>query len=188
MMGTGGELHVLDVLTGRDVFRDATEKVYGLAFCPEGKRLAAGSKDGALYVWDIETGERLLTLNGHACTPQGTFSPDGRFIASACVADRIIRLWDTTSGKLLQQLKGHTDPIWMVTFSPDGERLVSTSRDRTVRVWDVATGQELLVLRGHSKLVQSAKFSPDGRRLVTESWDGTVRVWEAEPIPARGEH
>jgi WD40 repeat protein len=76
-------------------------------------------------------------------------------------------------------LEGHTELIWSVCFSPNGERLVSSSGDRTIRVWDPETGDTLLgPLTGHSDVVGDVKFSGDGTRMVSCSDDKTIRVWD----------
>jgi len=80
---------------------------------------------------------------------------------------------------LLAVLSGHADLVCSAAYSPDGKRIVTTSRDRTVRVWDARTGIELAVLSGHDDLVNSAVFSPDGNRIVSASEDKTARIWDA---------
>ena len=75
-------------------------------------------------------------------------------------------------------LEGHTNSVSSVSFSPDGQTLVSGSWDKTVRVWDVNTGRHLRTLTGHTNRVTYVSFSPDGQTLVSGSWDGTVRVWD----------
>jgi hypothetical protein len=72
-----------------------------------------------------------------------------------------------------------------VTFSPDGNRIVTASEDTTVKVWDAQGGQELLTLKGHTSVVFSVAFSPDGKRLVTGSYDKTARVWDADRSQTR---
>jgi WD40 repeat protein len=76
------------------------------------------------------------------------------------------------------------------SFSPDGPRVITTSRDRTARLWDATTGGEIMVLRGHDGRVSSASFSPDGVQIVTASPDGTARLCDAttgkEIIALRG--
>ncbi len=76
-------------------------------------------------------------------------------------------------------LKGHTGGVRSVAFSPDGQRVVSSSDDQALKVWDVTSGQETLALRGHTEWVTSVAFSPDGLRIVSGSADRTVRVWDA---------
>ena len=55
-------------------------------------------------------------------------------------------------------LRGHLGCVTHVVFSPDGQRLATSSEDGTVRVWDAASGQQTLVLRGHSDIVRSVTF------------------------------
>ena len=134
----------------------------------------------------------VRTLKGHTGQVRVAFSPDGRLLASASTAERLlasgspdgtIRLWDVASGQLVRTLEGHTG--WWVTsvaFSPDGRLLASGSWNSTIiRLWDVASGQLVRTLEGHTDEVTSVAFSPDGRLLASGSGDGTVRLWGVAP-------
>ena len=90
-----------------------------------------------------------------------------------------MRVWDAANGAELHCLRGHEDSVSSVSFSPDGQWIVSGSRDQTVRVWDAASGAELFCLHGHEDSVWSVSYSPNGERIVSRSGDGTVRVWDA---------
>jgi WD40 repeat protein len=65
-----------------------------------------------------------------------------------------------------------------VSYSPDGQRILTGSQDQTAKLWDAASGIELLTLKGHSGWIISAAFSPNGKRIAT-SGAGTANVWEA---------
>jgi WD40 repeat protein len=67
--------------------------VWGLAFSPDGRTLAAGCGDARVRLWDPVTGQLLLVLDGHTQRVNTVaFSPDGRSLASAS-HDGAIRLW-----------------------------------------------------------------------------------------------
>ncbi|HEX7318697.1 MAG TPA: TIR domain-containing protein [Pyrinomonadaceae bacterium] len=88
-------------------------------------------------------------------------------------------------------LEGHLNWVTCVAWSPDGERLASTSWDETIRVWDYARREHLQTLRGHNNQINSVSWSPDNQYLASASSDATVRVWEAEsgmPLRILQEH
>jgi WD40 repeat protein/serine/threonine protein kinase len=150
----------------------------GVAFSPDGTRLASASHDRTVRLWDVAGGRALLVLRGHADEISSVaFSPDGTRLASAST-DKTIRVWDVANGRALHAINGHTDKVEAVAFSPDGRWLVSTSWDRTVRLWDAATGRERHRLDGHAAEVRGVAFSPDGRWVASGGSDHTVRLWD----------
>ena len=158
--------------------------VLAVAFSPDRRTLASGSRDRTIRLWDTETGQHKLTLEGHTsgvtCL---AFSPDGSTLASGSW-DHTIRLWDANTGEPLQTLEEHTDGVRSVVFSPDGRTLASGGYDNQLRLWDTETGQHKPALQGHTDYIRSVVFSPDGNTLASGSYDRTLRVWDANT----GEH
>jgi WD40 repeat protein len=72
---------------------------------------------------------------------------------------------------------GHTSYVVSVEWSPDGDRILTTSGDGTARIWDAATGQERATLRGNNSDVGSAAWSHNGRYIVTADSDGAARQY-----------
>ncbi|MEH1885209.1 MULTISPECIES: nSTAND1 domain-containing NTPase [unclassified Nostoc] len=81
----------------------------------------------------------------------------------------------------VNRLEGHTDIVWGVTFSPDGQTLASGSRDRTVKIWH-PDGTLLQTLKVHTDAVTCVSFSPDGQTLASASLDKTVQIWHKNPV------
>ena len=81
--------------------------------------------------------------------------------------------------------KGHKSLASSAQFSPNGQRLVSTSWDATVRIWDANSGELLKILSDHGGFVYGAAYSPDGQFIASASTDRTLRIWDGnsgEPL------
>lgn len=155
-------------------------QVLSVALSPDGRRLASGSSDETLRLWDVETGQEVFCLRGHTGSLSAImFSPDGQLIASGSF-DETILLWDVHAGSLVHRMRGHKGVILGLAFAPDGRQIVSGSGDGTVRLWSVETGEQVLCLRGHENWVRCVAFSSDGKTVASGSSDATVRLWDIQ--------
>jgi WD40 repeat protein len=82
--------------------------------------------------------------------------------------------------QLQQTLTGHSDSVWSVAYSPNGQTLASGSWDNTIKLWNVKTGNLLQTLTGHSKDINSVAYSPDGQTLASASNDNTIKLWNVK--------
>jgi WD40 repeat protein/serine/threonine protein kinase len=165
-----------DLLT----LKGRTGGVLDVAYSPDGKRVAAASRNNTVQVWDAQTGNEIYSLKDAGY--RVAFNPDGKRLYTASM-DNNLKVWDAKTGDmLLPQLlpvKGHTGAIAGVAFSPDGKQLATASYDKTVKVWDAETGKEIHSLKGHTGEVATVVFRRDGKRLASASYR-EVKVWDAE--------
>jgi WD40 repeat protein/serine/threonine protein kinase len=199
-----GNVTVWDAKTGQ-VFHtlDPHGPVWGVAFSPDGRRLATLSQEGTVTVQDATRWhekprqEPLLTFRAHKSWIQGglAFSPNGQRLVMPG-DENTVNIWDVPPNGKQEvpapplTLHGHTAQVWGVAFSPDGRWVASGGEDNTVKLWDAKTGGEpVRTFRGHASVVSRVAFSPDGRHLASASYDKTVKVWDltrlhAQPGPA----
>jgi WD40 repeat protein/serine/threonine protein kinase len=180
--GRGFEWHYWQRQTRMDerTFRGHAARVWSAAFSPDGRRVVTASDDGTAKVWEVASGQTVMTLPGHEdWVRSAAFSPDGRRIVSGS-KDCIVRVWDAVTGVEIRRLLGHRAAIRTVSFAHDGRRIVTACQDGTAQSWDADTGLPLVTFRGHSNWVFSAAFASDGRHIVTAGDDGTARIWDAD--------
>eukprot|EP00938_MAST-03A_sp_MAST-3A-sp1_P000635 g635.t1 len=144
------------------------------------ERLVSCSDDHTLYLWSpTKTAKPVARLTGHQQqVTHVSFSPDGRFIASASF-DKKVKLWDGYTGKFLKTFSGHVGAVYQVTWSPDSTMLASASKDSTVKVWSVRTMKRLTNCPGHADEVYALDWAPNGTRVASGSKDRLVKMWRS---------
>ena len=179
----------MDGSTGRETLTIYAHPslVSGVAFSPDGHRLASASYDNTIRIWDATPlggdplASQCVTLTEHKQQVYGVaFSPDGRWLASASW-DGTVKVWELLGKSepgssrmgaitLRYTLRGHSDNVISVAFSSDNRTLASGSWDNTVKLWDMQTPEadSLAQLRSiHcTDRIYSIGFSPDGRMLA----------------------
>ena len=209
---SNGIVRVLDVHSGeciaqmdRGAHEVQSNDIFQLEFSPDGERLAATagnpqvSCDGKVlnpdreghqtYVWHPETGEVIVKFSGR----NFAFSPDSHLLVGAAAdetlndadrVDRCVSVWNVTTGERISHFSGHSDWVDVVTFSPCGEFLLSSSRDNSLRVWDISNGVQKEVYDGLGRAWKQPFYSPEGT-LLTAVFGGsgatqTIEIWDVE--------
>jgi WD40 repeat protein len=162
------------------IYRGHSGIIIPVRWSPDGMRIASGSDDKTVQVWNASDGGNVLTYRGHSGAMHGiAWSPlDGMHIASGS-EDKTVRVWNVNDGSDVFIYQRHSDIVEAVAWSPDGARIASSSADKTVRVWDANGRGDILIYTGHSNVVELVAWSPDGKRIASTSNDKTVRVWNA---------
>jgi serine/threonine protein kinase/WD40 repeat protein len=144
----------------------------GLAWSPDGRRLAAGSERGPITLWEWDQPKSPLILKGHQGPVERLqFSRDGAELAST--GPDATCFWNVEQGKLLLRLAGSA-LLRYGPDSPEGQRQVAVIQGADVVILEKAGGNEMVTMPVPASM---ADFSPDGRSIATAGPNG-VQFWD----------
>ncbi|MBL9006702.1 MAG: WD40 repeat domain-containing protein [Myxococcales bacterium] len=182
------------------VLEGHTGTVYSAAFTlAGGKAIMTISADGTARLWDSQSGRSLFPPIGHPRYSQVlALSSDGSRMVIRSESGAL-ELWDRILGSIRGPLtakdtslasEGENAGEVVVSFSPNGRRLITGGTDGMVRIWDGRSGQPLIALKGHRSRVLSIAWLPDNSGFATGGSDGVTRLWGSgigrSPHPLEG--
>ncbi|GAB2284903.1 WD repeat-containing protein vip3 [Dionaea muscipula] len=166
--------------------KSASKKfVLSVAWSPDGRRVACGSMDGTISVFDVARAKFLHHLEGHLMPVRSlAYSPaDPRLLFSAS-DDAHVHMYDAEGKSLVGSMSGHASWILSLAPSPDGAAVATGSSDRTVKLWDLSTRAAVQTMSNHTDQVWGVAFRPPGGsgvragRLASVSDDKSVSLYD----------
>jgi WD40 repeat protein len=210
----GKDVSLWDATTGQLKFTltGHEDNITAVSFSPGGERLATGSSDGTIRLWNVTTGQfiksltvwRVKNLPKYRIISRAlswpviinlSFSPDGHQVlttANTGATDSPAKLWDAETGKLLASLGGHTRQVGTMTesaavdqamFSPDGNFILTLGSDEA-KLWDARSGGLKATLEN---LGGGISFSPDGRFLGLIKYKSRTGILSMKSLSVRAE-
>ncbi|MBX2999502.1 MAG: pentapeptide repeat-containing protein [Caldilineaceae bacterium] len=164
-------LHSWRVVTGGRIPR--------LSLHPNGRWLAGALTEGAVSVWDCESGAQVHYLPTPEQIYDVAISPDGGLVVGAS-HDGLIYVWAMESGQRVNLLVGHHHRVACVAFCADGRTLISCGADHSLRAWELPSGRVLYQLSGYRRSIATLAVHPAGNLLAMAGNDLTVRLWDTE--------
>ena len=175
------EISLLNVNTNQiqRTFSGHTRGVDHIVFSSDGSLLVSASWDGTIRLWNAQTGDHRLTLEGHFYINSSALSPNGKTLATTG-SDGIF-LWSALTGKFQQAFDvGHNSNT--VAYLPHGGTLALEDWDGgpQIHLVNAKTGGIRRTLRFDGDSVRQIVFSPDENTMAGGSWDGTIRLWNTK--------
>jgi WD40 repeat protein len=144
-------------------------------------RLAVSASTRTIKLWNMATGEELITLGAKEDYYNVlALTPDGRFaITPGSYQSQELKVWDLNTGNVLHRMSGHKGYfLRSLAMTPGGERVVSASDDHSVRLWNLNTGRE--IGKALELSANAVAVCPDGRRGLAGCYEGILVMWDLD--------
>jgi WD40 repeat protein len=159
------------------------DRVWDVAFSPDGRTLVSSADDGSLRVWDVEARRPITELANPASTASVytvVFSPDGRVLTSGD-GDGSLTFRNAATWEILgEPVKAHDFNIHALEFSGDGTRLITGGGDGRAIVWDVASRTPITTSLRHESWIWDVAISDEGDTAASVSRDRAIHLWSLD--------
>jgi WD40 repeat protein len=161
--------------------------VFGVAFSPGGRTLAAASHDRKVWLWTVKN----VTKKGADAVPAGTlagatnwdnavaFSPDGKSVAAGTSGASVL-VWNLATQALTATVPA-PQPVTSVSWDGTG-RVAASDADGTLSLIKLPAP---VLATGNSST--NVAYSPDGNSLAVGG-DGSVQLWDVASRTLRATH
>uniref|UniRef100_A0A8C5GPD4 U3 small nucleolar RNA-associated protein 13 C-terminal domain-containing protein n=1 Tax=Gouania willdenowi TaxID=441366 RepID=A0A8C5GPD4_GOUWI len=169
-----------------------TVPVASMTFDPTSTLLATGGCDGTIKLWDVVKQYCTHNLKGSSGVVHLVqFHPDiSRLQLFSSSLDCNVRVWDLQTSKCVHVLQNHYSAVTSLSFSQNGDTMVSSGRDKICTVWDVHSFKATRTVPVYEAvasvavLPEDSDFSQIGVKnkelhFITAGSRGVLRVWEA---------
>ncbi|HET8911947.1 MAG TPA: serine/threonine-protein kinase, partial [Ktedonobacteraceae bacterium] len=166
------------------IYRGHGGLVEALAWSPNGQRIASGSWDNTILIWDNLLGNTILTFKAHHIVFSLDWSPEDNTLVSGGY-DGTVQIWNTSpnhklfSSRRQSVYRGHQGAVYAVACSPAGGVIASAGLDKTVQIWSPTQLSKILSYHEHKGAIFALAWSPDGKKIASGGEDHTVHVWNA---------
>ena len=173
-----------------------SSQVMSVVFNRTGDRIASGSADGTIKIWDVSSGALLHVLKGEGIVRSVEFSSDGKQIVSGVgnwankykgdgtpavvtYSNCEARIWDIESESIVHQI-GHAGVVTSAKFNHDKTTpvVISGSTDGIVKISSAETGKLFQTLDHEESSVTSIVYSPKNERIFAGLDDGSIHIWK----------
>ncbi|KAE8367606.1 WD40-repeat-containing domain protein [Aspergillus caelatus] len=163
----------------KDFFMQNDAKVNCTAFHAPTNLLVVGFSNGLFGLYDLPEFNMIHLLSvSQSNIDYVTVNKSGEWLAFGSSKHGQLLVWEWQSESYILKQQGHLESMGSLVYSPDGQKIVTTSDDGKVKVWDVKSGFCVVTFTEHSSAVTACQFAKKGSVLFTASLDGSVRAWD----------
>lgn len=148
-------------------------------FHPETNLLVVGLSSGTFGLYEMPDFNMIHKLSiSNTGIDFVTINKSGEWLAFGASKLGQLLVWEWQSESYILKQQGHFDSMNSITYSSDGQRVITAADDGKVKIWEVSSGFCIVTFTEHSSGVTACEIAKRGNVLFTASLDGSVRAWD----------
>jgi WD40 repeat protein len=159
------------------VLKGHQQILFDIQFSPEGDQLISGAWDGQCLIWNLQDEEVVGMDLGNKSPYTVRFSPNGLYFFLSDL-NKETQMLERDSRQQFRTLTGHTDVVSSMSFSREGQTIVTGSWDGMVKVWDMKTGMLLQKMTAHTGQVNAVTIDHKKNTIISGAADNLILVWD----------
>ncbi|KAF2276474.1 WD40 repeat-like protein [Westerdykella ornata] len=166
-------------IADRHYFHQNQANLTCAAFHPDSNLLVTGFSHGVFMIHELPDFSQIQTLSiSQNDIDHVVINKTGEWLAFGASKLGQLLVWEWQSESYVLKQQGHFDSLNSITYSPDGQRIITAADDGKIKVWDVTSGFCIVTFTEHISGVTACEFAKRGNVLFTASLDGSVRAWD----------
>ncbi|KAI8761618.1 periodic tryptophan protein 2 [Biomphalaria glabrata] len=141
--------------------------------------LISGFSDGTFFLHEMPGFSLIHSLSiSEQSVDSIAINNTGDWVALGCGKLGQLLVWEWQSESYVLKQQGHFNDMTCVTYSPDGQNIVTGGGDGKVKVWNSMSGFCFVTFNEHTGEITGVKVTQNGRSVLSSSIDGTVRAFD----------
>ena len=166
-------------IVNKHYFMQNNAHVKCAAYHADSNLLVAGFSNGIFGLYEMPDFNQIHTLSiSQNDIDFVTINKSGEWLAFGASKLGQLLVWEWQSESYILKQQGHFDSMNSLVYSPDGQRIITTSDDGKIKVWDIESGFCIVTFTEHTSGVTACEFAKKGNVLFTSSLDGSIRAWD----------
>ena len=175
-----GNLHIIDLKENKEIKNIEVHNlgIFDMRFTD--KHLITCGGDGVVAILDKEDFSLIKKINHSEKSARIIAVHPSHKEFSVGYSDFEIRTFECSNFDLIRTLSGHTNSVFALAYSPDGNFLLSSGRDAMIKVWDIKKQHNLIMdIPAHTLQIKCIAFNLEGNLFASSSMDKTIKIWDA---------
>ncbi len=153
--------------------------VFALDWYDSEDKMASGSLDGIIRIWNTENGNYTLKFTEHSSgITDLDWSPDGKMIVSGSMDNSVI-LWQERTGDILKNISLVNEYPTCVEWSPDGSRIGMGTSNGSIYIYTSSMERSIMNFTSHDDAVTDLDWSSNGKTIASSAFN-TILIWDVE--------